>query len=165
VARSRRLAAAVSGRICRTHGFSRYFDNAWGGNWFFLIDGAPCAIEPANIPRLTEAALAVRAELARAGHRGKDGDEIDHIEFFVRRPPGDADSRNLVLCPGGAYDRSPCRTGTSAKLACPAAVGALSPGARWIQESVIGGRFVGRYERAEGGAIRPRITGRAWVAG
>jgi 4-hydroxyproline epimerase len=136
---------------------------AWGGNWFFLIDGAPCAIEGANIPRLTEAAIAVRAELARAGHRGKDGGEIDHVEFFIRRPPSGADSRNFVLCPGGAYDRSPCGTGTSAKLACLAAEGALSPGAPWIQESVIGGRFLGRYEHAEGGAIRPRITGRAWV--
>ena len=138
-------------------------DVAWGGNWFFLIDGAPCAIEAANIPRLTEAALAVRTELARAGHRGKDGGEIDHVEFFVRRPPGGADSRNFVLCPGGAYDRSPCGTGTSAKLACLAAEGALAPGAPWIQESVTGGRFLGRYEHAEGGAIRPRITGRAWV--
>ena len=138
-------------------------DVAWGGNWFFLIDGAPCAIEGAKIPRLTEAALAVKAELARAGHRGRDGGEIDHVEFFVRRPPGGADSRNFVLCPGGAYDRSPCGTGTSAKLACLAAEGALSPGAPWIQESVIGGRFLGRYEHAEGGAIRPRITGRAWV--
>jgi 4-hydroxyproline epimerase len=138
-------------------------DVAWGGNWFFLIDGAPCAIEAANIPRLTEAALAVRTELARAGHRGKDGGEIDHVEFFVRRPPGGADSRNFVLCPGGAYDRSPCGTGTSAKLACLAAEGALAPGAPWSQESVTGGRFLGRYEHAEGGAIRPRITGRAWI--
>jgi 4-hydroxyproline epimerase len=138
-------------------------DVAWGGNWFFLIDGAPCAIERANIPRLTEAALAVRAALARAGHRGGDGGEIDHIEFFMRRPPSGADSRNFVLCPGGAYDRSPCGTGTSAKLACLAADGALSPGAPWIQESVTGGRFVGRYARAEGGTIRPRITGRAWI--
>ena len=138
-------------------------DVAWGGNWFFLTDGAPCAIERANIPRLTEAALAVRAALARAGHRGRDGGEIDHIEFFMRRPPGGADSRNFVLCPGGAYDRSPCGTGTSAKLACLAADGALSPGAPWVQESVTGGRFLGRYEHAGGGAIRPRITGRAWV--
>lgn len=137
-------------------------DVAWGGNWFFLIDGAPCAIERANIPRLTEAALAVRAELDRAGHRGREGSEIDHIEFFTRAADG-ADSRNFVLCPGGAYDRSPCGTGTSAKLACLAAEGALSPGAPWIQESITGGQFVGRYEPVEGGAIRPRITGRAWI--
>jgi 4-hydroxyproline epimerase len=82
---------------------------------------------------------------------------------LTRRPPGGADSRNFVLCPGGAYDRSPCGTGTSAKLACLAAEGALPPGAPWIQESVVGGRFIGRYERAGDGAIRPRITGRAWV--
>jgi 4-hydroxyproline epimerase len=138
-------------------------DIAWGGNWFFLIEGAPCAIERANVARLSEAALAVRTELARAGHRGRDGAEIDHIEFFTRRPPGGADSRNFVLCPGGAYDRSPCGTGTSAKLACLAAEGALAPGAPWIQESVIGGRFLARYERAGDGAIQPRITGRAWV--
>ena len=98
-----------------------------------------------------------------AGHCGKDGGAIDHVEFFRHRPPGGADSRNFVLCPGGAYDRSPCGTGTSAKLACLAAEGALPPGAPWIQESIIGGRFLGRYERAEGGAIRAHITGRAWV--
>ena len=138
-------------------------DVAWGGNWFFLTDDAPCAIEPANIAELTEAALAVRAELLRRGHRGADGGEIDHIEFFVRNPPGGADSRNFVLCPGGAYDRSPCGTGTSAKLACLAAEGALAPGAAWVQESIIGGCFLGRYANAEDGAIRPRITGRAWV--
>ena len=138
-------------------------DTAWGGNWFFLADGAPCAIEAANIAELTEAALAVRAELLRAGHRGLDGGEIDHVEFCVRHPPGGADSRNFVLCPGGAYDRSPCGTGTSAKLACLAAEGALAPGAPWVQESVTGGRFVGRYAPRPDGAITPRITGRAWV--
>jgi 4-hydroxyproline epimerase len=138
-------------------------DVAWSGNWFFLIDGAPCPIERVNIPELTRAARAVRSELFRAGHRGDDGAEIDHVEFFVRNPPGGADSRNFLLCPGGAYDRSPSGTGTSAKLACLAAEGALEPGAPWIQESVTGGRFLGRYKRAEGGAIRPSITGRAWV--
>jgi 4-hydroxyproline epimerase len=138
-------------------------DVAWGGNWFFLIDGAPCALEPANIPRLTEAGRAIQAELRRAGHRGGDGGEIDHVEFFVREPPGGADGRNFVICPGGAYDRSPCGTGTSAKLACLADEGALAPGAPWVQESVTGGRFLGRYERVDGGSIRPRITGRAFV--
>jgi len=138
-------------------------DIAWGGNWFFLTDSAPRALEPGNIADLTEAALAIRAELWRAGHRGRDGGEIDHIELFVRHPAGGADSRNFVLCPGGAYDRSPCGTGTSAKLACLAAEGALAPGAPWIQESIIGGRFTGRYEPRSDGTITPRITGRAWV--
>jgi 4-hydroxyproline epimerase len=93
---------------------------------------------------------------------GRGGAEIDHIELFGPSPTG-ANSRNFVLCPGGAYDRSPCGTGTSAKLACLAAHGVLEPGAAWVQESVIGTRFIARYGLGENGAIHPRITGRAWV--
>ena len=91
-----------------------------------------------------------------------DGAEIDHIELFG--PPGssDADSRNFVLCPGGAYDRSPCGTGTSAKLACLAADGKLRPGERWVQESVIGSRFEARYRPGANGGVIPRISGRAF---
>ena len=119
-------------------------DVAWGGNWFFLTEAAPCAITARQHPRLTDAARRIRAALRRDGVTGRDGGEIDHIEFFGPAPPG-ADARNFVLCPGGAYDRSPCGTGTSAKLACLAAAGALAPGAPWVQESVIGGRFMARY--------------------
>ncbi len=137
-------------------------DVAWGGNWFFLSDGAPCAIEAANIPSLTDAATRIRKALAREGIVGRDGAEIDHVELFGPSPGG-ADSRSFVLCPGGAYDRSPCGTGTSAKLACLAARGALAPGEPWVQESVIGTRFTARYDPGEGSSIRPRITGRAWV--
>jgi 4-hydroxyproline epimerase len=137
-------------------------DVAWGGNWFFLSEWSPCAIEAANIAELTAAALAVRQALARHGVTGRDGAEIDHIEFAGPSPSG-ADSRNFVLCPGGAYDRSPCGTGTSAKLACLAAHGALAPGAAYVQESVIGSRFTGSYARGENGAILPLITGSAWV--
>jgi 4-hydroxyproline epimerase len=137
-------------------------DVAWGGNWFFLTDGAPCAIEAANIPELTRAAQAVKQALIRDGVRGRDGGEIDHIEFFGPSPSG-ADSRNFVLCPGGAYDRSPCGTGTSAKLACLAAHGQLARDAPWVQESVIGSRFTGRYRPGASGAVIPSITGRAWV--
>lgn len=137
-------------------------DVAWGGNWFFLTEDAPCAIEPGNIAALTEAAKRVRDALTRGGTTGPDGAEVDHIEFFGPSPSG-ADSRSFVLCPGGAYDRSPCGTGTSAKLACLAAHGALPPGAPWVQESVIGTRFTARYDRGAEGAVLPRITGRAWV--
>jgi 4-hydroxyproline epimerase len=137
-------------------------DVAWGGNWFFLTEAIPCAIEAANIPILTEAALAIRRALVRARVTGRDGGEIDHIELVGPSPTG-ADARNFVLCPGGAYDRSPCGTGTSAKLACLAAHGALAPGASFVQESVIGSRFTGRYRCGENGAILPSITGRAWV--
>jgi 4-hydroxyproline epimerase len=131
-------------------------DIAWGGNWFFLTE-AGCAIEAGAIPALTEAALRIKQALVREGVTGRRGAEIDHIELFGPSPTG-ANSRNFVLCPGGAYDRSPCGTGTSAKLACLAARGTL-----WVQESVIETRFTARYDVGENGAIRPRITGRAWV--
>jgi 4-hydroxyproline epimerase len=137
-------------------------DIAWGGNWFFITEAAPCVIDASNIPTLTEAALKIKRALACEGVTGRAGAEIDHIEFFGASPTG-AHSRNFVLCPGAAYDRSPCGTGTSAKLACLAAHGALAPGEPWVQESVIGTRFIGRYGLGEGGTIRPHITGRAWV--
>jgi 4-hydroxyproline epimerase len=138
-------------------------DVAWGGNWFFLVSNAPHALTMAEIPALTRAAEAVSAALERAGIRGSDGGKIDHIEFFGPPVAKDAHSRNFVLCPGGAYDRSPCGTGTSAKLACLAADGKLAPGEIWVQESVVGSRFEGRYRSDTGGKIVPRIRGRAYV--
>jgi 4-hydroxyproline epimerase len=138
-------------------------DIAWGGNWFFLTGDAPCPLEPRHIPRLTAAALSIKAKLKAGGWRGGDGGEIDHVEFFESRPAGGADSRNFVLCPGGAYDRSPCGTGTSAKLACLAAAGKLEPGALWVQESIFGSRFQARYRPALDGRILPSLTGRAYV--
>ncbi len=137
-------------------------DVAWGGNWFFLTENAPCALDYAEIPRLTVASLAVKAALARDGVTGADGAEVDHVEFFQAGSDG-ADSRNFVMCPGGAYDRSPCGTGTSAKLACLAAHGALKPGEPWVQESIVGSRFTGVYTLGENGRVLPRITGRAWI--
>jgi 4-hydroxyproline epimerase len=99
--------------------------------------------------------------LTQTGVTGADGGEIDHIELFAVTPT--ADSRNFVLCPGKAYDRSPCGTGTSAKLACLAADGKLAPGDLWRQESVIGSAFVGSYETLADGKICPSITGTAYV--
>jgi 4-hydroxyproline epimerase len=96
------------------------------------------------------------------GIMGRDNAEIDHIELFGPAAPG-ADSRSFVLCPGDAYDRSPCGTGTSAKLACLAADGLLAPDHEWIQESIIGSRFQARYQRDASGQIWPLITGRAYV--
>lgn len=138
-------------------------DVAWGGNWFFLVADAPHPLTGAAIPALTRAAEAIAAALERAGIRGADGGRIDHIEFFG--PPSDpaAHSRNFVLCPGGAYDRSPCGTGTSAKLACLAADGKLAPDQAWVQESIVGSRFVARYRPGPDGAVLPRIRGRAFV--
>jgi 4-hydroxyproline epimerase len=145
-------------------------DVAWGGNWFFLVDaeqfdGAP-AIALADVEALTDFTWRIRGALAAQGITGADRAEIDHIELFAPAPDpaAGADARNFVLCPGKAYDRSPCGTGTSAKLACLAADGLLAPGATWVQESVIGSRFEGTWQpTADGRAILPAITGRAWI--
>ncbi|MBI1311060.1 hydroxyproline-2-epimerase [bacterium] len=140
-------------------------DVAWGGNWFFLVDGLPVPLTMSNLRPLSDAAQLVRDALEREGIMGADGAEIDHIEFFGPAQSPDADSRNFVYCPGGAYDRSPCGTGTSAKLACLAADGKLSPGDAWVQESIIGSRFTASYRAAADGRIVPTITGHAYVCG
>jgi 4-hydroxyproline epimerase len=139
---------------------------AWGGNWFFLVD-APSTIHvgPDNLDRLTEFSWQIRQALLSSGVRGTDGAEIDHIE--VSGPPSTraAHSRNFVLCPGKAYDRSPCGTGTSAKLACLHASGTLRPGDLWRQESVIGTVFEASFTLDPGDHRRvlPSITGTAHV--
>jgi proline racemase len=138
-------------------------DVAWGGNWFFLTEAAPCNLVLANVGRLTEAATAIRDALEAQGVTGKNGAVIDHIELFAPSPSSDADSRNFVLCPGGAYDRSPCGTGTSAKLACLCADGKLRPGQVWVQESIIGSRFRASFEPGPTGGVLPRISGRAFI--
>lgn len=140
-------------------------DVAWGGNWFFLVEQSPCPLTPANLRRLNDAADSVRAALRRQQITGAEGQEIDHIEFFGPAQAPDAHSRNFVYCPGGAYDRSPCGTGTSAKLACLAAAGKLGPGETWVQESIIGSRFTARYREGTAGRIHPTITGRAYICG
>jgi 4-hydroxyproline epimerase len=147
----------VDGRTRVMHG-----DVAWGGNWFFLVADHGEAIEFARVDRLTTVAWAIREALERRGVTGKDGGVIDHVELFGPPSRADCDSKNFVLCPGKAWDRSPCGTGTSAKLACLVADGKLAFGAEWRQESVIGSRFVGRM-RAENGAWIPTIRGQAYV--
>ncbi|MGK0189633.1 MAG: 4-hydroxyproline epimerase [Verrucomicrobiales bacterium] len=140
-------------------------DVAWGGNWFFLIDQHKLRLELSNIPQLTAFCTATRKALAAAGITGDDGGEIDHIEVFAPPRAGmDADSQNFVLCPGGAYDRSPCGTGTSAKLACLHASGKLAPGDIWRQASIVGSVFEGAIV-IESGAVIPQISGTAFVTG
>ncbi|CAK9889741.1 MULTISPECIES: 4-hydroxyproline epimerase [Pseudomonas] len=136
-------------------------DVAWGGNWFFLIADHGQQVAGDNIEALTAYTYAVQQALEDQGIRGEDGGLIDHIELFADDP--DADSRNFVLCPGKAYDRSPCGTGTSAKLACLAADGKLQPGQHWRQASVIGSTFEGSFE-ADGERIIPTIRGRAHIS-
>ena len=138
-------------------------DVAWGGNWFFIADFTWLPLEFSRIAALTAAATAIRDALGAAGITGADGAAIDHIELCAASPAVGADGRNFVLCPGGAYDRSPCGTGTSAKLACLAAEGLLAEGHTWVQESIIGTRFEGSYRRGDKDTVLPRIRGRAWV--
>lgn len=136
-------------------------DIAWGGNWFFLISDHGQRIALDNVEALTQYSWSVRQALEAAGITGAEGGLIDHIELFADDPQ--ADSRNFVLCPGKAYDRSPCGTGTSAKLACLAADGKLAPGQAWRQASVIGSQFSAHYELA-GERLIPSIRGSAHIS-
>ena len=140
-------------------------DIAWGGNWFFLVQNSPLALEMSNIPDLTYASLQVKRALAAAGITAKDDAEIDHVEFFDDSKHDDVNSRNFVLCPGGAYDRSPCGTGISAKIACLAADNQLAAGEIWIQESIVGSKFEVSYRLDEDGSVIPSITGTAYICG
>jgi 4-hydroxyproline epimerase len=139
-----------------------YGDVAWGGNWFYLVQahGQDLALE--RLDELADFAWRIRQALAAGGITGDDGREIDHIELFGRPTVEGADSRNFTLCPGKAYDRSPCGTGTSAKMACLYADGKLSPGQVWRQESITGSLFHGSITVANG-QVLPEITGFAYV--
>jgi proline racemase len=137
-------------------------DVAWGGNWFFLVERHGQDLAVANVEQLTEFSWKVRQAVNAQGFP-----EVDHIELFTGSRGDGAHSRNFVLCPGKAYDRSPCGTGTSAKLACLAADGKLAEGESWIQESIIGSTFTSRFRWLErdAGKILPIISGTAFVNG
>ncbi len=136
-------------------------DVAWGGNWFFLVSDHGMSLRRDNVEALTAFTQAVSVALMASEITGDKGAMIDHIELFSPSQSG-ADSQNFVLCPGNAYDRSPCGTGTSAKLACLAADGKLAEGALWRQESIIGSVFEASYQY-RGEQLIPSIRGRAWV--
>ncbi len=150
-------------------------DVAWGGNWFYLVQDHGQALDLARAEALTDFTWRVREALEHEGITGEGGGHIDHIELFGPPQTAGAHSRNFVLCPGKAYDRSPCGTGTSAKLACLAADGKLAPGQPWVQESITGSTFTGTYrpldkgidevsgEALSGRRIEPTIRGRAYV--
>jgi len=137
-------------------------DVAWGGNWFFLVSDHDELLELSNVERLTSVTWRIRQAIEAAEVTGAEGGHIDHIELFGPPQNPQADSRNFVLCPGKAYDRSPCGTGTSAKLACLVADGKLREGEVWRQESIVGSVFEGAV-RLEGDRVVPRITGSAYV--
>lgn len=139
-------------------------DVVYGGNWFFITTLPDVAVDLANVPALTDATRRIGRALKAQGVTGADGAEIDHIE--VSAPPGrsDADGRNFVLCPGAAYDRSPCGTGTSAKLAALLAAGELQVGEVWRQESITGSLFTAWLEERDG-VILPHVRGYAYITG
>ena len=123
-------------------------DIAWGGNWFFLVSEHGQDIQASNVKQLTQVTMQIKRALIAANITGENGGEIDHIELFADSDDTQADSKNFVLCPGGAYDRSPCGTGTSAKLACLAADNRLAPDELWQQQGVVGSVFTGSYQYA-----------------
>ena len=131
-------------------------DIAWGGNWFYLVQDSPIPLDLSNIDRLIDYTWRIREALKTSGITGPDGHEIDHIELFSET------GRNFILCPGKAYDRSPCGTGTSAKVACLYADGKLQPGQIWRQEGIVGSVFEA-IVRVESGVIQPIIKGSAFV--
>ncbi|MDA7964032.1 proline racemase family protein [Ruegeria sp.] len=138
-------------------------DIAYGGNWFFIIDPSPIPVEPANIRQMTDAAIAIREASIAQGVGGEQGEPVDHVIFQEPSPKDGIHSRNFVLCPDDAYDRSPCGTGSSARLACLAADGVLAAGEEIEQESVIGSTYRLSYQPGPGGGVIPAITGQAYV--
>jgi 4-hydroxyproline epimerase len=137
-------------------------DVAWGGNWFFLVKEHSEELVLENLDRLMDFTMRVRTALAEAGITGLGGHEVDHVELFAPSQLAGVDSKNFVLCPGKAYDRSPCGTGTSAKLACLVADGKLSEGDVWRQESIVGSVFEGRVKVIDN-VVHPRIKGSAFI--
>jgi 4-hydroxyproline epimerase len=157
---SYRLAKDVSVTV---PGLKTYVgDVAWGGNWFFLVQDHDETLSAANAERLTDVAWRIRQALTAQGITGRGSAEIDHIQLVGPPTVPGAHSKNFVLCPGKAYDRSPCGTGTSARLACLSADGKLNEGEVWRQESIIGSIFDGSM-RIVDGRIRPRVRGTAYV--
>ncbi|HEX6558384.1 MAG TPA: proline racemase family protein [Longimicrobiales bacterium] len=139
-------------------------DIAWGGNWFFISQLDEPAIELRNLDDLSLLARRIHAALGAQNITGAGGAEIDHIELTQPANNGIADTRNFVLCPGGAYDRSPCGTGTSAKLAVLHSERRLAPGQVWRQESITGGVFTAWFGVQDGRLI-PYVRGRAYITG
>jgi 4-hydroxyproline epimerase len=149
---------AAAGLALDVPGFGKVSgDIAWGGNWFFLTYDCPYELRITNLDPLTEYTSAIRRELTGIGHP-----EVDHVEVYGPATVEGAHKKNFVLCPGRSYDRSPCGTGTSAKLACLYADGKIREGEVWRQESLIGSTFDG-WVTVHDGAIYPHIRGSAFV--
>lgn len=160
---SRRYRASVPVDV---PGLGRFTgDIAWGGNWFFLVSDHGRRLEASNRTELMDVSIAIRNALREQQITGEYNEEIDHVELFGKPEDPANSSRNFVLCPGNAFDRSPCGTGTSAKLACLYADGKLKAGEIWRQESILGTVFQSSFEEGQNGAILPSIRGNAWITG
>jgi 4-hydroxyproline epimerase len=140
-------------------------DIAWGGNWFFITHSELVPVSAGKVGELTRFTLAIQDEIRRRGLTGAEGGDIDHIEISAPASRADADCLNFVLCSGGIYDRSPCGTGTSAKMATLHARGELSIGQEWRQEGIAGGLFTGWLTEAGNGELIPHVRGTAFVTG
>ncbi len=138
-------------------------DVAWGGNWFYLVQDHGQDLHIRRVQELTQYSLAVRDALVREGITGANGEEIDHVELFSEPDDSANHSKNFVLCPGAAYDRSPCGTGTSAKLACLVEDGKVKAGEVWRQESIIGSVMEAKFQQQDSDGVIPILTGSAWV--
>jgi len=157
---SYRLASNVAVKLA--DGSTVFGDVAWGGNWFFLVNKHDLTLDLANLEELTEYTWQIRQALTAQGITGENGQEIDHVELFTPSKIEGVNSKNFVLCPGKSYDRSPCGTGTSAKMACLYADGKLQEGQTWKQESIVGSVFEGNVI-VDGEKVIPIIKGSAFV--
>ncbi|NSY41204.1 proline racemase family protein [Leisingera sp. ANG59] len=160
---SRRVTAAA--KVTLPDGSTVAGDVAYGGNWFFIVEPAPLPLRPENIRALTDHAIAIRTAANGQGIGGENGEPIDHVIFQGPSPRAGIHSRNFVLCPDDTYDRSPCGTGSSARLACLAAAGRLQPGEEIIQESIISSPYRLSYQPGPGGGVIPTLSGQAFVMG
>ncbi|OBY25992.1 4-hydroxyproline epimerase [Leisingera sp. JC1] len=160
---SRRVTAAAN--VTLPDGSTVTGDVAYGGNWFFIVEPSPLPLRTENIRTLTDHAIAIRTAANAQGVGGEKGEPIDHVIFQDPSPRAGIHSRNFVLCPDDTYDRSPCGTGSSARLACLAASGRLQPGEEIIQESIIGSPYRLSYQPGPGGGVIPTLSGQAFVMG
>ncbi|MDC0658722.1 proline racemase family protein [Leisingera sp. SS27] len=160
---SRRVSAAA--KVTLPDGSTVTGDVAYGGNWFFIVEPSPLPLRTDNIRALTDRAIAIRTAANAQGIGGEKGELIDHVIFQGPSPRAGIHSRNFVLCPDDTYDRSPCGTGSSARLACLAASGRLQPGEEIIQESIIGSPYRLSYQPGPAGGVIPTLSGQAFVMG
>ena len=150
------------------------YDMAYGGNFYALVSAASVGLDP--VPENAEALIGHGLEIAAAINASAEpvhpaDAAIRGCKHVVFHAPGrnGAHARNATAIHPGWLDRSPCGTGTSARMAALHARGELALGQEFVNESIIGSRFTGRLveEVALGStpAVVPEVSGRAWITG